>query len=64
MVICPVDGRPCAPDCPDRFYDRPDGGCLMTELQAHGASVLLISPLQKPGHKTPPADRAQDDAAG
>ena len=26
--ICPLDGKPCEKDCPDRFHDTPDGGCL------------------------------------
>ena len=40
QIICPIDKKPCDPACPDRFTDRPEGGCLMTEAQAHGALVL------------------------
>ena len=32
QIICPVDGQPCEPDCPDRFTDRPEGGCLLSML--------------------------------
>lgn len=29
-ITCPLDGRPCERDCPDRYADRPEGGCLLT----------------------------------
>lgn len=38
--ICPIDGKPCEKDCPDRFHDTPDGGCLLTLCQDMGIPVL------------------------
>ena len=39
-VICPVDGRPCDPECPDRFMDLPEGGCVLTlEMDLGALSV-------------------------
>lgn len=43
IVTCPIDGKPCDPECPDRFIDRAEGGCLMTMLIEHSDSVLYIS---------------------
>lgn len=42
QIICPADGRPCDPDCPDRFHDREEGGCLMTMLLEHSDATLII----------------------
>lgn len=39
--ICPLDGKPCEKDCPDRFHDTPDGGCQLTLVQDMGASCCL-----------------------
>lgn len=41
-VICPLDGKPCEKDCPDRFVDTPDGGCLLTMSLEIGAHVMYI----------------------
>ena len=30
QLLCPVDGKPCERDCPDRYRDRPAGGCFLT----------------------------------
>ena len=38
--ICPIDGKPCEKDCPGRFNDTPDGGCLLTLYQDMGIPVL------------------------
>lgn len=41
-VICPFDGLPCKTDCPDRYRDRPAGGCLFTDAQVMGAKIVPI----------------------
>ena len=41
-IICPIDGTPCAPDCPDRFHDREEGGCLLTMISEHCNAALII----------------------
>ena len=43
--ICPLDGKPCEKDCPDRFYDTPDGGCLLTMVQDRGGNIMTIEDL-------------------
>lgn len=43
--ICPLDGKPCEKDCPDRFHDTPDGGCLLTMVQDMGGNVMTIEEL-------------------
>ena len=42
-VTCPLDGKPCDPECPDRFHDRPEGGCVLTLAQDLGAAVKPIN---------------------
>lgn len=42
---CPLDGKPCEKDCPDRFHDTPDGGCLLTMVQDMGGNVITIEEL-------------------
>ena len=39
-VICPLDGLPCEKGCPDRYKDRPEGGCLLTTSLAAGCCRL------------------------
>ena len=39
-LICPLDGKPCEKDCPDRYVDQPEGGCFLTTAQELGGSVL------------------------
>ena len=41
-VICPFDGRPCEYDCPDRYVDVPEGGCVITTALSLGISVLAV----------------------
>lgn len=41
QITCPLDGTPCASDCPDRFYDREEGGCLLTMQLERGASIMV-----------------------
>lgn len=40
QLICPIDGKPCEADCPDRYKDRPEGGCLLTTAQELGAQII------------------------
>lgn len=30
--ICPLDGKPCEKNCPDRYKDDPRGGCILVAL--------------------------------
>lgn len=39
-VICPIDGRPCEKDCPDRYLEQPGGGCALTTAQELGAKII------------------------
>lgn len=41
-IICPIDGRPCEETCPDRYTDRPEGGCLLTTAMELGANVIIV----------------------
>ena len=43
-ITCPVDHLPCEQDCPDRYTNREEGGCLMTTLLEHGHTALMIAP--------------------
>lgn len=40
QVICPLDGKPCENDCPDRYKDQPEGGCFLTTAQELGANII------------------------
>ena len=40
QLTCPLDGKPCERDCPDRYHDRPEGGCMLTTAQELGAKIL------------------------
>lgn len=39
-IICPIDNRPCEQNCPDRYIDRTEGGCILTTAQEMGASLV------------------------
>jgi len=39
-IICPLDGKPCESDCPDRYKDRPGGGCFLTTAQELGGQII------------------------
>ena len=39
-VICPLDGMPCGETCPDRYRDRPEGGCHLTTARELGAQII------------------------
>lgn len=30
--ICPLDGKPCEKNCPDRYKDDPRGGCILVAM--------------------------------
>lgn len=38
--ICPIDGKPCEKDCPDRYHDDPRGGCLLTDTLEAGGKII------------------------
>lgn len=40
QLICPLDGKPCEQDCPDRYTDQPEGGCALTTAQELGANII------------------------
>ena len=42
QVICPLDGKPCEQDCPDRYIDQPEGGCILTTAEELGAQVVVL----------------------
>lgn len=39
-VICPLDGRPCEKDCPDRYTDQLNDGCTLTTARGLGAKII------------------------
>lgn len=39
-IICPLDGKLCEKDCPDRYIDHPGGGCFLTTAQGMGAKLI------------------------
>lgn len=39
-ITCPLDRRPCERDCPDRYTDRPEGGCLLTTALELGCTLV------------------------
>lgn len=41
-LICPLDGRPCEKDCPDRYVDQPGGGCFLTTVQEMGFTLINL----------------------
>jgi hypothetical protein len=41
-IICPIDGKPCEKDCPDRYTDRVEGGCILTTAQEVGARIISL----------------------
>ncbi len=49
QLICPLDGKPCEKDCPDRYIDHPSGGCFLTTAQEMGAKIIDLGgrPTQK-----------------
>lgn len=47
QLICPLDGKPCERDCPDRYPERPEGGCLITTAMGLGSTVLVLSDKKK-----------------
>ena len=43
QVICPLDGKPCEQDCPDRYIDQPEGGCILTTAMGLGCNVISLN---------------------
>ena len=41
-IICPLDNTPCDPECPDRFHDTEEGGCILTLAAEMGCRVLYL----------------------
>lgn len=42
QLRCPLDGQPCEQDCPDRYKDQPEGGCLLTTARELGAKIIRL----------------------
>ena len=42
QLICPLDGDPCERDCPDRYVDQPEGGCILTMAQELGCTIIYL----------------------
>ena len=42
IIICPLDGKPCETNCPDRYKDHPGGGCILTTAQELGAQIINL----------------------
>lgn len=42
QYICPLDNKPCEENCPDRYKDRPEGGCFLTTCMEHGVTVMVV----------------------
>lgn len=42
QLTCPIDGKPCERDCPDRYADSSEVGCILTTAQKMGANLLIV----------------------
>ena len=42
QIICPIDGKPCEKNCPDRYTDRAEGGCILSTAQELGAQIVCL----------------------
>ena len=51
QLICPIDGKPCEQDCPDRYHDQPEGGCVLTTFLELGGNILFISKEGEQDHE-------------
>ena len=40
--ICPIDGKPCEKDCPDRYVDAPRGGRILTDVKERGGKIIPL----------------------
>ena len=50
QVICPLDGKPCEQECPDRYIDQPEGGCILTTAMELGCSVISLNDARSIAH--------------
>lgn len=46
QIICPIDGKPCEKDCRDRYQDKPEGGCALSDALAAGDISILFPELK------------------
>ncbi len=42
QMLCPLDGKPCERDCPDRYHDQPEGGCFLTTALEIGGQIMNL----------------------
>jgi hypothetical protein len=54
-VTCPYNGRPCERGCPNRYWDRPEGGCLFADLAASCDAVIIFDPEPRAEEDKPDA---------
>ena len=47
QITCPLDGRPCSSDCPDRYIDSEEGGCILTTALELGCKVCIIGSKER-----------------
>lgn len=62
-LICPLDGKPCEQDCPDRYHDQPEGGCVLTTFLELGGNILFISKRGEQDHERHTFEEAQAKAS-
>ena len=58
-VLCPLDGKPCEENCPDRYRDEPGGGCLLTTLMEF-ADVMIVIKIAAPSEAAPGTAKGGD----
>lgn len=46
-IICPIDGKPCDPACPNRYIDQPGGGCVLSTVADMSDTVIIVEQLEK-----------------
>ena len=46
-IVCPIDGKPCDPACPNRYIDQPGGGCVLSTVADMSDTVIIVEQLEK-----------------
>lgn len=59
QLICPLDGLHCEKDCPDRYHDEPEGGCLLTTFLELGGNTLILGKVEKTAPVSPAPRRSK-----
>ncbi len=58
QLLCPLDGKTCETNCPDRYVDQAEGGCLMTDVLKRGGAVIVLD--EGTPQKTAPGDSSTE----